>query len=103
MTLSGEVSGLQTQVAFITQDLLQRPDIVAFSSYQSSVNAQLDAISDTLNNVQAQVQTLQNLYTNLYITVSENHTSFTGYTGSHWAEFTGHTGTTTGNGVHGHT
>lgn len=91
-TLSGRADTLDTQTSYLTQDMLQRPDLVAFAAYQATVNAQLTTISDALSTVQAQLKTIQGLYTNLYITVDTNQ-----------GLFTGHTGSTTGDGVHGHT
>ncbi|MHA2064062.1 MAG: hypothetical protein ACXABY_06745 [Candidatus Thorarchaeota archaeon] len=103
--LSGRVDTLENQMTFVNQDLLQRPDFVAYQNFQNVWNQELSAISDTLDTLTAQLNTLQSLYVNLNATVSSNFTSFTGYTGQGYtllSAFTGHTGTTTGQGVHGH-
>lgn len=82
MSLSGRVDTLENQVTFITQDLLQKIDLVASNSQSVTWNQQLDSIETSLLTMTAQLQTLQSLYTNLYLTVRTNYNEFTGHTGA---------------------
>lgn len=81
MTLSGRVDTLETQVTFIVQDLLQKIDLISSSSQAIQWNQQFDSIESTVISLKNQVQSLQSLYTNLYITTQNNYSAFTGHTG----------------------
>lgn len=81
MTLSGRVDTLEAQVTFIVQDLLQKIDLVSSSSQAIQWNQQFDSVEDTVINLKNQIQSLQSLYTNLYITTQNNYAAFTGHTG----------------------
>lgn len=79
--LSGRVDSLENLVTYMTQDLLQKIDVVTSSIQSSSIDQQLDVYENTLNTLSAQVKTLQSLYTNLYITVQQHYNTFNGHTG----------------------
>lgn len=79
MTLSGRVDTLENQVTFITQDLIQKIDLVTSADRSVNWNQQLNSIDDTINTLTAQLQTLQTLYTNLYMSVQSNYYEFTGH------------------------
>jgi hypothetical protein len=80
--LSGRVTTLENQMSFVAQDLLQRIDLVAASSQAVSWNQQFDLIDRNLTTIKNQLQTLQSLYTNLFITVQNHYNTFTGHTGN---------------------
>ncbi len=80
--LSGRVDTLETQVSFVVQDLLQKIDLVSHSAQAVQWNQQLDSIEDNIVTIKNQLQTLQSLYTNLYITTQNNYRTFTGHTGN---------------------
>lgn len=82
MTLSGRVDNLEQQVTFLVQDLLQKIDIVSSSVQAVQWNQQLDSIEADVITIKNQLQTLQSLYTNLYITTQNNYRAFTGHTGN---------------------
>jgi len=79
--LSGRVEALENQMSFMVQDLLQKIDLVASSTQSVNWNQQFDIIEADVNTMKSQLQTLQSLYTNLYITVRNNFATFTGHTG----------------------
>lgn len=85
------VSGLSDQLTHIRQDLLQKVDISTLSS-QNSINEQrIDSISSTIDNITSQLRALQQSLLNVLVEISDVK-----------SDFTGHTGSTTGDGVHGH-
>lgn len=79
--LSGRVDALENQLAYFTQDLLQKIDLVTSSQNSILWNQQYTEIADTLTQVQTSLKTLQSLYLNLNLTVSRNLSLFTGHTG----------------------
>lgn len=80
--LSGRVETLENQFTYLTQDLLQKIDLVSSSLQQTQWNQQFDTIDEYISTLRTQVSTLQSLYINLYKTVRDNYILFTGYTGS---------------------
>jgi len=80
--LSGRVDTLENQITFITQDLLAKIDRTSASDQHIQWNQQLDLIDTTVTNLKQQVSVLQSLYTNLYKTVRDNQSAFTGHTGN---------------------
>ena len=111
--VSGRTDTLETQMTYVNQDLLQRPDLTAFQAFQSIWNSQIDTVNNEMGTLKGQLKTLQSLYVNLNITVSNNLGVLTGHSGLMYARhtglsgylfdiLTGHTGTLTGAGVHGH-
>lgn len=80
--LSGIVSGLQQSYAYLTQQLLLRPDLSSFANYRISWNSQMQQLSDSVSRLQNQISTLQNLIFNLTYSTNSNYADFTGYTGS---------------------
>ena len=82
MSLTGRVDTLENQVTYITQDLLQKIDLSTSSTRATQWNQQLDTIEGSVDVLTTQLRTLQSLYTNLYLTVRDNHSDFTGHTGS---------------------
>jgi uncharacterized protein YukE len=79
--LSGRVNNLETQSTYVNQQLLQRPGLKEFSDYQVVWNSQLSNVSTVINKLDAQLKTLQQLFVNLNMTVSNNYATFTGHTG----------------------
>jgi phage-related protein len=68
--LSGRVSSLETNVLFLTQDLLRKISIDSLSSYSTTWNQQFDVLEDKYVNIYNDLQELQNLYSNLYLGIS---------------------------------
>lgn len=105
--LSGRLDSVETAILHLQQNILQRPDLAAFSNFQIIWNQSHDTISDNIETLISRVQALYSLYTNLNITVSNNQALFTGHsgqTGIHFLEtldvvnLTGnYTGTSTDN------
>ena len=81
MTLTGRVETLETQVSFITQDLLLKTDSTSYSTLSINWNRQFDLLEQYILDLKEKVQSLQSLYTNLYITTQNNYSAFTGHTG----------------------
>ncbi len=79
--LSGRVNSIDTAIIYLQQDLLQRPDITAFSNFQVIWNQSFDSILANINTLISRVSSLYSLYTNLNITVSNNLGYLTGHTG----------------------
>lgn len=65
--LSGRVTTIENQVTFIAQDLLQRIDLIAAGNQTNIWNQQFDLVDTNISTMKSQLQTLQSLYTNLYI------------------------------------
>lgn len=80
-TLSGRVNTLNSSLTYLNQNLLTRPDLAAFEQFQVIWNQQFDQLSASITNMQAQLQSLQTLYVNLYRSVVDNYSTFTGHTG----------------------
>ncbi len=80
--LSGRVDALENNLTFLTQDLLQKIDLISAGNQQYQWNQQFDIIDQHVATLKTQVATLQSLYVNLFKTVKDNFTLFTGYTGS---------------------
>lgn len=66
MTLSGRVDDLETNVAYLTQDLLTRPTLSIISSLNNTWNNTLSSISSNIETIIEEVNILQALYSNLY-------------------------------------
>jgi hypothetical protein len=90
MTLTGRVDTLENQVTLITQDLLQKIDLTTSSNRANIWNQEISAIEVKLDTLTSQMQTLQSLYTNLYLTVNSNNDTFIAHTGE--TAITGHDG-----------
>lgn len=80
--LSGRVSSLESQVTRLTQDMLQKLDLVGASNLSLVWNQQFDLIDTNITNIKEQIATLQSLYSNLYLTVQTHYGVLTGHTGS---------------------
>jgi len=76
--LSGRVSELEDQIAFLTQDLLRRPDIDTISQLQNLWNQRYSSVTDVYNNLDSEVQELQILYANLVLGSGTHTTTTTG-------------------------
>lgn len=68
-------------MSFVAQDLLQRIDLVAASSQAVGWNQQFDLIDSAVATMKNQLQTLQSLYTNLYIRFQSSNNTLNGVTG----------------------
>lgn len=80
--LSGRVDALENTYSYINQQLLQRPDLVAFSQFQTIWNQQIDTIESTIYTMKTQLQNLQGMYVNMSIGDSNNLTAFRAHTGN---------------------
>lgn len=85
--LSGRIDTLEARQSYVDQQLLLRPDLSAFSSYQSVNNNQLDAIEDSVNNLTTELSTIRNLLINMNINLYGVQTGLNYYK----ALLTGHT------------
>lgn len=65
--LSGRVTELETQIGYILQDLLRRPDIETVSDIQSVWNQSHTQLSNVYQNLDSEVQELQTLYANIVL------------------------------------
>lgn len=81
-SLSGRLTTLEGQVAFFSQDLLQKIDTVTLSQSNIVWNQQYNTIYDAITAVQTSLQYLQTLVVNLNYTVSAHYATFTGHTGN---------------------
>lgn len=79
--LSGRVTTLENQVTYITQDLLQKVDLVTSSQQSSIWNQNYTQVYDLVTEMQVMLRNLQSMYANLNYTVSRNYNLFTGHTG----------------------
>jgi len=80
-TLSGRVDTLENQMTYLTQDLLQKIDLVTSSVQSVTWNQQYEELSTTIVSMRESLRSLQSLYVNLSISVSRNFNLFTGHTG----------------------
>lgn len=86
--LSGRVQELENQMETVVQDLLQRVDLVTASYQSTNWNQQFDTVDNTVGVMKNQLQTLQSLYTNLYIRFQSAVSSLTSLTGvRHYGSF----------------
>lgn len=102
-SLSGRVDSLEANFTNVQQDLLQKIDITTQSAFSRVINQQLDQFSALLDRLDTQYRALQGLYQNLVSQENARWSYFTGFSGTLYTSFTDHTGTLTGEGVHGHT
>lgn len=65
MSLSGRVDSIETQIAFILQDLLRKTSIDTIAEFSSTWNQQFDTFENKLCESEADLQELQVLYANL--------------------------------------
>ena len=79
---SGRLESLENRDTYINQQLLQRPDIAAFTQFQNIWNRQITDLSNLVTTINNSVRTLQQLYVNLNQVVSSNFSTFTGHTGN---------------------
>lgn len=79
--LSGRVDAIEDQLAYFTQDLLQKIDLVSSSTQSQVWNTSFNSLSNLVTQIQANVRTLQSLYANLNYVVSNHYSYFTGHTG----------------------
>lgn len=80
--LSGRVDSLESRYTYLIQDLLTKIDTVAASTQATNWNQQFDLVDDAITTMRNQLQVLQNLYSNLYLTVQTHYGVLTGHTGS---------------------
>lgn len=80
--LSGRVDSLESRYTYLIQDLLTKIDTVAASTQATNWNQQFDLVDDAITTMRNQLQVLQNLYSNLYLTVQTHYSVLTGHTGS---------------------
>jgi hypothetical protein len=80
--LSGRVDTLENQMTYLTQDLLQKIDLVTSSVQSVTWNQQYEELSTTIVSMRESLRSLQSLYVNLSISVSRNFNLFTGHTGN---------------------
>lgn len=79
--VSTSLSGANNRINELVQDILVRPDNASFRAYQTIIDQRFSTLESQYNELFAQYKTLQNLYTNLFITVSNRYAEFTGHTG----------------------
>jgi hypothetical protein len=77
--ISGRLDVVEQQMTYFTQDILQRPDISAYSQLSTNWNQQFDQMASLINSMNSQMAALQTAYTNLFITVRTNYALFTGH------------------------
>lgn len=82
LNLSGRINNLESYHTYISQQLLQRPDLRNFHDFQVIWNSQMQQVSDLADELDKRVKSLQQLYVNLNLTVSNNFATFTGHTGN---------------------
>ncbi|RMH13168.1 MAG: hypothetical protein D6698_14300 [Gammaproteobacteria bacterium] len=90
--LSGRMDEAEAKIADLYRLLLTKIDLATLNSLQQTINTRLDASDTTTSGHETRLDTLESLYINLSISLSDLNSAFTG-----------HTGMTTGQGVHGHT
>ena len=90
-SFSGRIDTLESQVVQLFQELLLRVDIETLGNIQRVFNTRIDAVTTGDDVHETRLDNLEGLYSNIAYTVN-----------AHIATFTGHTGTVTGDGVHGH-
>lgn len=69
MDLSGRIQSLESQLAFISQELIRKPSIEVFSQYSSVWNTQFCGVDDQLQESIASLNELQILYANLALDI----------------------------------
>lgn len=79
--VSGRVDTLETNVSFLQQDNLRNISIETLGEYSIVWNQQITSIETSVLAMQAQLKTLQTLYTSMFMTVQNNFATFTGHTG----------------------
>lgn len=82
MTLTGRVEVLENQVTFLSQDLLSKLDQNTASQLNIVWNQQFSVVDTVVTDLKQKVNNLQVLYNNLYKTVRDNYSLFTGHTGT---------------------
>ncbi len=90
--LSGRLDTIESQVVQIFQDLLTKISIETMRTNNVTQNAGLDNVEFIADNHETRIDSLEGLYSAL----SYSHNA-------HVVLWTGHTGSTTGDGIHGHT
>jgi hypothetical protein len=86
--LSGRVQDLENQMETVVQDLLQRVDLVTASYQSTNWNQQFGIVDNTIGTMKSQLQTLQSLYTNLYIRFQSSSNLLGALTGArHYGSF----------------
>ncbi len=73
--LSGRVLSLENQVSMLTQDMLQKLDLVGASNLSQVWNQQFDSLDDKYFYLKDNLQELQVLYSNLVLNQSTGTTS----------------------------
>lgn len=90
--LSGRMDTLEAQMTDVRQDVLQRPDLADFQTFQISWNSQFNALNNLVASIDSNVRNLQALFINLNMVVAANYTTLTGSIAQLTAIVTGHTG-----------
>jgi len=70
MDISGRVQSLESQLAFISQELIRKPSLEVFSQYSSIWNQQFCGIDDKVSETEASLNELQILYANLALDIN---------------------------------
>lgn len=76
--LSGRIDSIETQLTFLSQDLLQKIDITTLSQSNSIWNQQYNELYTVYTEVNRDLQELQVLYTNLVLAGLSGSSSVTG-------------------------
>lgn len=79
--LSGRVDSLESSYTFLIQQNLQNPDLEDFDSYKIAWNAQMQALTNRIASVEAQLSIVRSLAVNLSINVNDNLNTFKAHTG----------------------
>lgn len=79
--LSGRVTSLENQMTAVQQDLLQKPDIAAYSQLGITWNQQYTEVYNSVQQLQTLVRALQTTYANLYYNLNALTSTVTGHTG----------------------
>jgi hypothetical protein len=69
MDITGRIESLESQLAFISQELIRKPSLEVFSQYSSVWNQQFCGIDDKANATEAALNELQILYANLALDI----------------------------------
>lgn len=84
--LSGRVSSLETRLTYLIQDMLQRPDMTAFSNLNILWNQYLSNIDSKYQDLIHDVSKLESLYSNLVLSYTGSYI-VSGSTGSYQETF----------------
>lgn len=79
---SSTLTNLQTQVTFLQQDILQRPDITTYNTFAQLQEQKYTALVNSYNEMRDVLRALQASYVSLHSDLTSLRASFTGHTGN---------------------